>query len=328
MGRLPIKRLSSPIPVAPPPYNGGMYQQRINLVLDHIRTYPAADLSVNELARVAAFSPYHFHRIFTGMVGETVAQYVLRVRLERAVALLKGDPGLPIIAAAVESGFQSPSAFSRAFRQRYGIAPRRWNRATTLTASDDPAIRTNDSKNRQLFETIPRYTEQEFAEMAGEFTVTLETVPAQPMAVLRVTNSYQNGAVTGAYDRLLAWARTQGIDPLACTLLGMSQDDPYVTPLDLCRYDICLVVNKATYTRLVPKDEIHLRIFPASMWAVLHAQGDIVVVDRAWQYLYRYWLPHSQYEPDNLPAIERFRRQPAEIGWDWYEVDGCIPILL
>lgn len=302
-----------------------MVEQRINLVLDYIRTHPTADLSVSELARVAAFSPFHFHRIFTAVVGETVAQYVLRTRLERAVALLKAGPTLPILSAAVESGFQSASAFSRAFRQRYGIPARRWNRRDALVLSE--SLNGNSSKNRQFLVMFPRYSTEELAVFGASVMVDLEVLPDLPLAYIRVANSYQPNGVTGAYERLLMWARCEQIDPLTCSLWGMSQDDPDITPLELCRYDICLVLSETDYARLMPTDEVHLRRFPACTLATLRVQGDIWEIDRASQYLYRYWLPRSRTEPANLPAIERYHRHPAEVGWEWYDIDCSIPIL-
>lgn len=289
-----------------------MYEQRINLVLDYVRTHPTADLSVAELARIAAFSPFHFHRIFTALVGETVAQYVLRTRLERAVVLLKADPVLPILSAAVESGFQSASAFSRAFRQRYGTPARRWNRRDALVLAEP--LNGNSSKNRQFLEMFPRYSTEDLATFGKRFVVDVEVMPELPLAYIRVANSYQPNGVTAAYDRLLAWAWGEQMDPLIYSLWGMSQDDPDVTPLELCRYDICLVLSQTDYSRLAPTTEVQLRCFPACTMATLRVQGDIWEVDRAWQYLYRYWLPRSRTEPANLPAIERYHRHPADVG--------------
>jgi AraC family transcriptional regulator len=302
-----------------------MVEERINLVLDYIRTHPTAELSVAELARVAAFSPFHFHRLFTSLVGESVAHYVLRIRLERAIALLKADPTLPILAAAVESGFQSASAFSRAFRQRYGIPARQWNRQDQLVLAEP--INGKSSKNRQLFEMFPRYSTEELAHVGKHWVVTIESVSELPFAYIRVSNPYQPHQVTNAYNHLMAWAKDAQIEPLACPVWGMSQDDPDVTPLDLCRYDIGLILSESVYTHLTPTPNVQLRRFPACTWATLRVQGDIWEVDRAWQYLYRYWLPRSRAEPANLPAIERYHRHPADVGWEWYDLDCSLPIL-
>ena len=64
------------------------YEKRVNRVIDHIRDHLADELSLESLAAIAAFSPFHFHRIFRAMTGETLAAFVQRLRLERAAVTL------------------------------------------------------------------------------------------------------------------------------------------------------------------------------------------------------------------------------------------------
>jgi AraC family transcriptional regulator len=288
------------------------YLRRIHLVLDYIRAHVADDLSLDRLADVAAFSPFHFHRIFTALVGETVNQCARRLRLERAAALLKADPRMSIGMAALECGFESPSGFSRAFKRHFGITAREWDRRTPL----------NNSKNGQVLSGFPLYTDDELAEMA--LRVEIRALPAQPMAYIRVANAYSNPArIINAYERLTAWYAGCGGRRSDTLLIGMSQDDPEVTPLKLCRYDLCLTVPP----HWTATGDIDGRELPACHLAVIHCVGDIYAVDRAWQYLYRYWLPRSRYLPDNLPAMEIYRRQPDEIGWETYDIDCAIPVV-
>jgi AraC family transcriptional regulator len=291
-----------------------IYFQRINLVLDYIREHLTDDLSLETLADVAHFSPFHFHRIFTALTGETLNDAVGRLRLERAAALLRGSPRLAITQAALDSGFNSVSSFSRAFKKRYGFSARSWNRQTML----------QERKNGQVLEGFPVYTVAQLEEVAasGTFTVRVEPMPEQKLAFIRVFNSYQPERVLEAYDHLLGWYRACGGNLAQTTLIGMSQDDPTITPLELCRYDICLTV---------PPDwsgegDVSTRSFPACQLASLHCVGDIYRVDLAWQFLFSYWLPRSRWQPANLPALEIYRRQPVEIGWLDYDIDCAIPV--
>lgn len=290
-----------------------IYFQRINLVLDYIREHLTDDLSLETLAEVARFSPFHFHRIFTALTGETLNDAVGRLRLERAAALLRGSPRLSITQAALDSGFNSVSSFSRAFKKRYGISARSWDRQAML----------KERKNGQVLEGFPVYTVAQLEEVAasGTFTVRVELKPEQKLAFIRVFNPYQGGVVE-AYERLLDWYRGRGGELAQTTLIGMSQDDPTVTPLELCRYDICLTV---------PPDwsgagEVSTRIFPACELASLHCVGDIYRVDLAWHFLFSHWLPRSRWQPANLPALEIYRREPVEIGWLDYDIDCAVPV--
>ncbi len=291
-----------------------LYLQRINLVLNHIRDHLTDDLSVNTLAQVAHFSPFHFHRIFKTLTGETLNDVVTRLRLERAVSLLKASPNMPIASAAFTCGFASASNFSRAFKKRFGISARSWDRQTPL----------KERKNGQVLEGFPYYTVESLSEIeqTKEFEVRLRPLPAQRLAYVRVFSSYQVEPILKGYERLIEWYRARG-DLAQTTLFGMSQDDPDITPLNLCRFDWCVTIPEDWK---VEGDVSEWR-FPACHIAYIHCAGDIFLEDRAWQYLYRYWLPRSRFQPDNLPAMEIYCRLPAEIGWEQFDIECALPVV-
>ncbi len=299
---------------APPQEN--IYVQRLNLVINYIREHVTDDLPLEKLAHVAGFSPFHFHRIFKSLTGQTVNQFTTRLRLERAAALLKASPSLSITEAALDCGFGSVSSFSRSFKKQYGIAASQWNRQFLL----------QDSKNGQMLDGFTHYTESMLDEVAEsrEFSVQLRELPAQRLAYIRVQDSYKPDRIVRAYDRLIDWYCRRGGDLKATTLIGMSQDDRDITPLELCHYDFCLTVSE----HWQPEGDISIRDFPACWLATIACEGDIFKIDRAWQYLFRYWLPHSRFQPDNLPAMEIYRRQPVEIGWEVFDLECAIPVRL
>lgn len=292
-----------------------IYEQRITLVFDYIREHLVDDLPLETLAQVARFSPYHFHRIFKANTGETVNQCTNRLRLERAAALLKTSPRVSITDAALACGFPSASSFSRAFRQHFGITARAWDRQSPL----------HDSMDREIRDGFPGYMPDglpDAAETSG-FGVRVRDLPARWMACIRVVNSYQPHRVAAAYAQLVDWYRSRGRDPLRAQLIGVPQDDPDVTPPRQCRYDVCLTMP-GDWTA---SDEVSAREFPACRAAIIQCAGDSDQVDRAWQYLYRDWLPGSGYAPDNLLPLDIFRRQPAEIGWEYYDLECAVPVV-
>jgi len=91
------------------------YIVRINRVIDYIDMNITKKLSLAELAAVDCFSLYHFHRIFSAMVGETLYSFIKRLRLEKAAALLLQNPRKSVTEIALECGFSSSSAFARSF---------------------------------------------------------------------------------------------------------------------------------------------------------------------------------------------------------------------
>ncbi len=103
------------------------YVDRVNRAVDHVTRNLDQPLRLEEVAKAACFSSYHFHRIFRALMGETLAAFVKRVRLERSVYLLSHRNGASLTEIALACGFSSSSDFSRSFRAQYGAAPSRFD---------------------------------------------------------------------------------------------------------------------------------------------------------------------------------------------------------
>jgi AraC family transcriptional regulator len=91
-------------------------------VMKYIRAHIGEPLDRGTLAAVAGFSIPHFHRVFTAHVGESAMNYVRRVRLERAARKLRMG-AVDITEVALAAGYDSHAAFSKAFRQQFGLSP-------------------------------------------------------------------------------------------------------------------------------------------------------------------------------------------------------------
>src|ERR1700704_1149826 len=102
------------------------YVARMHRVLEHIDRELDQPLELETLARVANFSPFHFHRLFTAWMGETLGDYVRRRRLELAALRLVAQPRLAVLQVALSVGFGSTEAFARAFKTRFGSTPTAW----------------------------------------------------------------------------------------------------------------------------------------------------------------------------------------------------------
>jgi AraC family transcriptional regulator len=98
------------------------YRKRIDRVLRHIREHRGVAFSLEELARVAHFSPFHFHRIFAAYMGETVGEYIRRTRLEQAALELLGGRAA-VADIALDTGYDTHAAFAKAFKKHFGISP-------------------------------------------------------------------------------------------------------------------------------------------------------------------------------------------------------------
>ena len=279
---------------------------RVNAVIDHVLTHLDGRLPLDDLARVARFSPFHFHRIFRSVMGETVAAFVRRVRLERAIVLLSSPEQLDLATIAGRCGYPSGSAFSRAFRTRYGSPPRRFDvaghRATHRAALDGGRPPRSDVG----------------ADLDG-FTALLERLPERRVAYRRALRPYSSDSVAVETARMRRWAADRGL--VGAAWLGIQWDDPEVVPLDACRYDVAVVVPPE-----VRVDEGTTETtLPATLAASVAIAGDVELELRAIDWLYRSWLPLSGYSP-GLPMMEAWDGDPAVGADGLYRLRVTLPL--
>jgi AraC family transcriptional regulator len=284
------------------------YVDRVNRAIDHVLANLREPLRLDDVAKVACFSPFHFHRIFQLLTGETLHAFVKRARLERALALLThGD--VPLTRVALECGFSSSSDFSRSFKQQYGVAPRafdverfRAERRREFEAAVTPAGR------HGLLARLPT------GENPDRFTVTLREVPARRIAYLRVQNSYAGDGVVRAIERLVAWAEAR--DLADGQWLGYSWDDPEIVPLEKCRYDVGLEVPERT----AAQDGVSMLDLPPLVMACVPIRGGVDLELRALDWIYGTWFPASGYVPAHQPSFEAWNGRPFADGFELFDI--------
>jgi AraC family transcriptional regulator len=322
--------------------NKNYYEERVNRVLDYVTQHLEGDLSLKKLARVSDFSAFHFHRIFHSITGETLNSFVRRARLEKAAQLMKAAPGRRITDIALDVGFAGLAEFSRAFKAHFGVNASAWDRREPL----------ENSKICKAPGDLILYSleELERQKKALGLRVRIGKLDSCRYVYFRVFNSYGNERVLGAYHSLVKWLALRQTDLNDVVMIGMSQDDPTITPAEKCSYDMGVAFPRTAEDRGIVGELLKsrrragrslvlpnraeceslgltVRDFEAEAVAVLHCVGDISVVSYAWQYLFRIWLPASGYQPANMPNFEVFVRTPEEIGWETFDLYGCLPIV-
>jgi AraC family transcriptional regulator len=219
------------------------YVERVNAVIDDVETHLADDLDLETLVGVAHFSPYHFHRIFTAMVGETLSRFIARVRVERAATLLVQHPDQPITGIGVECGFASPSSFARAFKEAFGMNASQWRSNGFGTYEREPGQTIQDEignighvdetygiLDAPLDPDSGTFVWAVGAGTLGEVGVTIERVPTMHVAQFRHTGRYQGlGEVSaGLFTRLMTWAQPSGLFDSQTSLLCVCHDNPSI----------------------------------------------------------------------------------------------------
>jgi AraC family transcriptional regulator len=270
------------------------YRRRIDRVVDHVAAHLDETLDLARLAEVACFSAHHFHRIYAGLTGETVAETVrrLRLRLRRAAAeLIVGDR--PTTRIAARAGYASLAAFSRAFRAEYGSPPTRWLRAgSPLPPSAAP--------------------DREITPMSDGITVEIRTLPALRLAGLHHRGAYDR--LGGVFDDLCRIAGGRGLLGPAARFVTISWDDPAIVAEADLRADACIVVDEATPIE-PPLGEYHR---PAGRFAVVLHRGPYVRLAETYRRFFRDWLPASGETLADAPPFEDYlddagRTAPADL---------------
>lgn len=289
------------------------YETRINRAIALVDAHLDADLSLEALAEAACLSPHHFHRVFQSLVGETVHGFTTRMRMERAVSLRRLHPDLSWKQVAGRCGYRSMPVFSRAFRRHFGINPAAFDLEAWWRGRPDAAEAMN----------VSRYFLRPAPPVPADFAVDIVERPAAVLAVARAWGGYLDpGALLSALERLQGWARHAGLPVTGGRLAGASRDDPEVTPLSRCRYDFRLEIDET----IVPPRGLSRGHRPPGRWAVHHVEGDMAAVDRAWNLLFKSWLPAAGLALRDEPAEEVYLRIPEEIGWDRFDLLCCVPV--
>jgi AraC family transcriptional regulator len=267
------------------------YRERIARVIAAIVADPMAEHRLGDLARLAHFSPFHFHRVYSSIAGESVATTVRRVRLALATRLLEAG-GQSVTQVAMAVGYDSPQAFTRAFGQFTGQSPSEFQHQMHRVALDAGAVA----------------------------PVRIVERPAQQVHALRHRGPPSTIPHT---QRLL---RVHAAEQTVSDWLGISDGDPD-DPEDCKYYAAAACSVPAASAASWPADaEIELLEIPAGRYALHRLAGPYARINATINTLYARWLPGSGYEPDDRPTLEHYLNSPRQVSRAELRTDLLIPI--
>jgi AraC family transcriptional regulator len=295
------------------------YLRRIHRVQDYVEAHLYDALTLEELASVAGFSKFHFHRIFKGLAHESLWQYVSRIKLERAAISLVHRPNLTVTDAAYHYGFTDSATFSRAFKHHFGLSP--------------VVYRNQQRKNRNAPDKISSYNEGLSTLQDGSITmnvcgdVEILTIEEIRVVYVRYTGTYQElgAAYPGLLEKLLSLANAQNlIHPGQTNLLAIYHDNHEITKEHQLRTSLCLTIPN---TALVKETgDIGSMQIPAGKYAVGHFEIFQNEYSAAWDFMYGEWLSNSSYQPLDSFPFELYRNNASEHPQGKHLVDIYVPI--
>lgn len=276
------------------------YQKRLIPVIRYLEQHFNQPLNLPEVAALANLSPYHFHRTFKAVQGETLADFIRRLRLAAAAdELFKSKQ--PVLNVALEFGFSSSQSLAKAFQQHYGVTPTAFRDCKSyqefaLLAQNSKIGHTLRKIGNEEYPHTP-YTDCEST--TWSHIMEMQHFEPTKLAYVRVTGPYGEGYAE-ASGRLYQWAGMKGLSDNTCIFIY--HDNPEVTPNDKCRTDICLMVPAETQ---VPNG-IELQDFPGGQYAVMRQTiTEHIQYAKAWDDLMGSVI-ESGAENDDRPCFELY----------------------
>lgn len=262
------------------------YRRRVARVIEAIMVDPSAPHSVESLAAVARFSPFHFHRLYRAMTGESVAATIRRMRLAQAAYQLAASP-VSVTETALEAGYDSSQSFARAFRSLTGLSPTAFQAQQQSIAANLPSVTIGDR-------------------------------PA--VAIFGLHHEGPAQTIPHTYRRLSQKLSESGLAWSDLTRIGVGTGDPEQG--DGFRYfaGVILPAGGAATPGLDRYD------VPGGRYACYRLTGPYALISSTFQTLFGSWLPQSGFEPDDRPVIELYVNHPAKVMEHEIATDLLIPL--
>ncbi|MDX1837227.1 AraC family transcriptional regulator [Legionella taurinensis] len=255
------------------------YETRLKKAIAYIGRHLDDDLSLQRLSEVSCISKYHFHRLFTVFTGLSLSQYIKWLRLKRAAHQLIVDKQQSILTIAINAGFQSHEAFTRAFKKACGSSPSQYRLGTGWSHWEEPPY------------CLP---ERGLTDMK----VDIKTIPRTRLAVVEHRGDPRR--VGESVNQLVTWAKAQVINvkPKPGEAFALGYDDPKITPPSEFRLDLGIKVPDSLMLEGVVEKYLPQGRYASAMhYGSRDSIGDTVYA------LYRDWLPASGEQLGDLPCV-------------------------
>lgn len=274
--------------------NRESYERRISRVVEFINDNLAEDISLNRLAEVACMSSYHWHRVYVGMRGETIAATVKRLRLQKASYLLVSTE-ISVENVAKHCGYANQQSFNRIFKSVYGLPPARY-RTNGLHRVFDQQL---DKKDMKMYKVSIKELEQ--------------------MPIYTVDHVGPYISINMAFDKIFGWMGTRGLMNQNTAVMGLYYDDPDSIEPEKLRSKAAVKID----TVVDGDDMVKKSIVEAGRYAVVEFKGPYSEIHTAYRWLCGEWLLQSGEELASQPAVEFYlndpsKTAPAELRTDIY----------
>ena len=260
-----------------------------NEALDYLEKNLEEEIRLEELGRLAGCSPYHFQRMFSYLAGVPLKEYIRRRRMTRAAADLRA--GEKVLDVALRYGYDSPTAFNRAFQMVHGVAP-------SLAKQDGVKLK---AFPRIRFKFV----------LKGDAEMEYQIVRKEAFRIVGFRTPLPMDAEESFQVVPRFWAEAgQGVGAL---IPLMDPGTPGVLGISTCHHETESYYYIAVASAAPVPPGMYEWTVPAAEWAIFSGQSrQPIVIQELQKRIVTEWLPGSGYEWAQAPDIEVYLSAPGE----------------
>lgn len=295
------------------------YIKRINKVLHYIEEHLSEELSLEIVSEVAAYSPFHLHRLFKAITNEPLNSYIIRKRIERSAMMLIHHKELSISDIYTQVGFNSNTSYTRAFSKFYGQSPSDFRKEN---ANNFSKIGKEDSKNgKSSFMTEEYFCNITHLKNWIAMNAKIEVKELPKMNLAYITLIGEDG-LEQTFHRMLSWARPKGL--LAAegsNVVRIFHDSFKVTDADKVRMSIGITVSNDVKA----DDVVSITTMGNGKYIVGRFEITIPEFENAWNGLFL-WMNEKGYKKADGSPFEMYYNDQTTHPEKKCIVDICIPV--
>lgn len=257
--------------------------ERLNGAINYIEEHLQDNIDMEQVARIACCSSYHFQRMFTYMAGLPLSEYLRRRRMSLAAVDLQ-DGSSRVLDVALKYGYDSPTAFNRAFKNIHGIAP---------------------SQLKEEGVSIKAFPPLSFKiSIIGESEMNYRIIKKEAFRIVGISKPLDKEVEKNFVEVPLMWSNA-GADGTIGRLSTMISKDPQ----GLLGVSLCNAPDNWRYYIGIASDDEVIDGFeeytvPEATWAVFYGEGRLDSIQDLEKRIVIEWLPTSGYEYGTAPDIE------------------------
>jgi len=293
---------------------------RIGKAILYIEDNLDKKLLLEDIAQKAHFSPFHFHRLFSVVVGETLNNFITRKRIERAASHLMNKKNIPVTEVADRVGFTSLSSFSRAFKKFYGMSPIEFR---DISPEKFSKICKTKSKNGQVTVSFEQYicninNSLNWLKMNANTAVKV----IEKLQLAYISHQGKMEHIGSAYDRLVRWATPKGLMAQEnLRMVTIYHDSPKISDPNNLRMSACMILN----SNVSVDGEAGLRTIEPCKCVVSSFEITPYEFQQAWESSF-VWMVENGYQKADKDPFEIYYNNYVDHPEKKFIVDLCIPV--